>query len=119
MSKLVRPAGGGPLHLAIDSTGLKVHGEGEWKIRMHGKGRRRVGRKLHLGVDTPTGTIVAPALTPSETHDGTELDGLLVAVDGKRRPRPSDFALVLCREGADRRGAVARQGLRDEVSTNP
>jgi integrase/recombinase XerD len=36
----------------------------------------------------------------------------------KRRPRPSDFALVRWREGADRRGAVARQGLRDEVPMN-
>ncbi|WP_210880404.1 IS5 family transposase [Roseovarius autotrophicus] len=80
--KLVRPAGGGPLHLAIDSTGLKVHGEGEWKIRMHGKDRRRVWRKLHLGVDIATGAIVAQALTPSQIHDAAELDDLLTAVDG-------------------------------------
>ena len=77
-----RPTGGGPLHLAIDATGLKVHGEGEWKVRMHGKDKRRVWRKLHLGVDTTTGEIVAHALTPSETHDGTELKGLLAQVEG-------------------------------------
>ena len=80
--KLARPAGGGPLHLAIDATGLKVHGEGEWKVRVHGKGKRRVWRKLHLGVDTTTGEILAHALTPSETHDGTELEGLLAKVEG-------------------------------------
>jgi len=34
----------------LDSTGLKVFGEGEWKIRKHGKERRRVWRKLHLAV---------------------------------------------------------------------
>lgn len=82
VQKLVRPAGGGPLHLAIDSTGLKVHGEGEWKIRMHGKGKRRVWRKLHLGVDTATGVVVTQALTPSQTHDAAELNDLLAAVDG-------------------------------------
>lgn len=79
--KLAR-AGGGPLHLAIDATGLKVYGEGEWKVRVHGKGKRRVWRKLHLGVDTTTGAIVAHALTPSETHEGAELEGLLAEVAG-------------------------------------
>ena len=67
---------------AIDATGLKVHGEGEWKVRVHGKGKRRVWRKLHLGVDTTTGEILAHALTTSETHDGTELEGLLAEVEG-------------------------------------
>ena len=82
MPKPAPPTAGGPLHLAIDSTGLKVHGEGEWKVRMHGPDRRRVWRKLHLGVDTTTGEIVAHALTPSETHDAAELDGLLAQVEG-------------------------------------
>jgi IS5 family transposase len=80
--QLTRPAGGGPLHLAIDATGLKVHGEGEWKMRVHGKAKRRVWRKLHLGVDALTGEILAHALTPSETHEGAELPGLLDAVEG-------------------------------------
>ncbi|CAM5595993.1 IS5 family transposase ISBam3 [Aquamicrobium terrae] len=76
------PAAGGPLHLAIDATGLKVHGEGEWKVRTHGKDQRRVWRKLHLGVDTVTGVILAHALTPSDSHDSTELEGLLGQVEG-------------------------------------
>jgi len=80
--RLTRPAGGGPLHLAIDATGLKVHGEGEWKVRTHGKDRRRVWRKLHLGVDSTTGELLAHALTPSDTHDGAELEGLLAQVEG-------------------------------------
>jgi hypothetical protein len=51
-------------------------------VRVHGKGKRRVWRKLHLGVDAVTGEIVAHALTASETHDGTELLGLLAEVAG-------------------------------------
>jgi hypothetical protein len=38
----------GPLHLAVDSTGVKLYGEGEWKVRLHGKEKRRTWRKLHL-----------------------------------------------------------------------
>jgi IS5 family transposase len=79
VAKLAR-CSSGPLYLAIDSTGLKVHGEGEWKVRMHGKDRRRVWRKLHLAVDTRTGVLHAHALTASEVHDGAELEGLLAAV---------------------------------------
>jgi IS5 family transposase len=78
--KLARPSGG-PLHLAVDATGLKVHGEGEWKVRVHGPNRRRVWRKLHLAVDTRTGALVAHALTASEVHDAAELEGLLARTD--------------------------------------
>ena len=69
--------GDGPVHLAVDATGLKVYGEGEWKVRVHGKDRRRVWRKLHLAVDTRTGTLCAHALTGSEAADAGELEGLL------------------------------------------
>ncbi len=80
--KLARLAGGGPLHLAIDATGLKVHGEGEWKVRVHGKAGRRVWRKLHLAVDTRTGELHAHALTPSEVHEAGEIKGLLAGIEG-------------------------------------
>ena len=44
-------AASGPLHLLVDSTGVKLGGPGEWLIEKHGNQRRRAGRKLHLGVD--------------------------------------------------------------------
>jgi hypothetical protein len=44
-----------PVHLVIDSSGLKVYGEGEWKVPQHGVGKRRTWRKLHLAVDEKTG----------------------------------------------------------------
>jgi hypothetical protein len=49
----------GPVHVVIDSTGLKVFGTGEWQLEKHGGRPRRTWRKLHLAVDAATNTIVA------------------------------------------------------------
>ena len=46
-----------PRHLVVDSTGLKLYGEGEWKTRQHGWTKRRTWRKLHLGIDADTGEV--------------------------------------------------------------
>jgi len=52
-----------PLHILVDSTGLKVYGEGEWKVRKHGYSKRRTWRKLHLSVNATTQEIEAVELT--------------------------------------------------------
>jgi hypothetical protein len=49
--------------VGMDSTGLKVYGEGEWKVRRHGRIRRRTWRKLHVCVDLTTQEILTVALT--------------------------------------------------------
>ncbi len=65
-------------HLAIDATGLKVYGEGEWKVKKHGTdGKCRVWRKLHLAVDTSTHEIVAAELSLSNVTDAEVLPDLL------------------------------------------
>jgi len=56
----------GPLHVLIDSTGLKVYGAGEWLQEKHGARARRSWRKLHLAVDAASGMIVAQTLTEKE-----------------------------------------------------
>ncbi len=66
-----------PLHLVVDSTGLKVFGDGEWKVRQHGVSKRRTWRKVHLAVDQNTGLIRAAATTTSSTSDGEMLTKLL------------------------------------------
>ncbi len=59
----LRPGSNGePLHLLVDSTGLKLRGPGEWLVEKHGTRTRRSWRKLHLGVDADTGQIVASAV---------------------------------------------------------
>ena len=59
----------GPLHLLIDSTGIKVEGEGEWHARKHGGPKRRVWRKIHLGIDEETLEIRAVEITGSHIGD--------------------------------------------------
>ncbi len=72
----------GPLHLLVDSTGLKFGGPGEWLIEKHGTKRRKAWRKLHLGVDAETGTIVASTLTAKDVDDAAQLGPMLDQVDG-------------------------------------
>lgn len=67
----------GPLHLLVDSTGIKVEGEGEWHARKHGGPKRRVWRKLHLGIDEETLEIRAVEVTGSHIGDAPILPHLL------------------------------------------
>ncbi len=73
----------GPIDVVVDSTGLKVFGEGEWKVRQHGAGKRRTWRKLHLAVDPTTHQIVAEALTENHQHDADQVEPLLAQVDAE------------------------------------
>ena len=80
-----RPAsgsGGGPVHLLVDSTGLKLCGPGEWLEEKHGTKRRRAWRVLHLATDADTGRIVASVLTDRDADDGSQVGPLLDQVDG-------------------------------------
>ena len=76
-----RPTGG-PLHLLVDSTGLRLTGPGEWLAEKHGTRTRRSWKKLHLGVDAGTGRIEAVELTGHGTDDGSRVGPLLGQVDG-------------------------------------
>ena len=71
------PGSNGPLHLLIDSTGIKVEGEGEWNARKHGGPKRRVWRNIHLGIDEQTLEIRAVELTSSGIGDASMLPELL------------------------------------------
>ncbi len=73
---------GEPLHLLVDSTGLKLCGAGEWLVEKHGTKTRRSWRKLHIGLDADTGQIVAATLTKKEADDGAEVGALLDQVTG-------------------------------------
>src|SRR4051794_35095015 len=66
-----------PVHLLVDSMGLKLCGPGEWLIEKHGTRRRRAWRKMPIGVDADTGRIVASALTTHDVDDGSQVGPLL------------------------------------------
>ncbi|MGD1908323.1 MAG: IS5 family transposase [Leptolyngbyaceae cyanobacterium] len=68
-------------HVVIDSTGVKVYGEGEWKTRQHGVSKRRTWRKLHLGIDEATGEILAATASTNNISDGEVLPDLLNAIE--------------------------------------
>ena len=67
----------GRIEVVVDSTGLKVFGEGEWKMRKHGKSKRRTWRKLHLAVNPKTHEIEAETLTENGCDDASQVDDLL------------------------------------------
>jgi len=67
-----------PLELAIDSSGLKIKGEGEWKVKIHGAEHRRGWIKLHVGVDPKTQELIAIKVTDESTADSTVLPELII-----------------------------------------
>ena len=66
-----------PVHLLVDSTGLRLCGPGGWLLEKHGSRRRRSWRKLHLATDADTGWIVASVLTDHDADDGAQVGPLL------------------------------------------
>lgn len=72
----------GPLHIVVDSSGLKLFGRGEWQDEKHGRARR-AWRKLHIALDADTGEIVAHTLTDKDSDDAGQLPVLLEQVEGE------------------------------------
>jgi hypothetical protein len=72
-----------PLHAVVDATGLKVFGEGEWKVRQHGYSKRRTWRKLHLAIDSETQEIEAAVVSTNDFKDSEILPDLLEQIEVK------------------------------------
>jgi hypothetical protein len=76
-----RRSRGGPIDVVVDSTGLKVYGAGEWKVRRHGAGKRRTWRKVHLAVDADVKEVLAVEVTTEQWTDSEVFAGLLEHID--------------------------------------
>jgi hypothetical protein len=100
---------GGPLHLAVDSTGVKLYGEGEWKVRLHGADKRRTWRKLHLAIDHRTHEAVAASMSEQYVLDRRELPGLLHEIEGEVAEVLGDGAYDFqdCYRAIHERGALS------------
>lgn len=104
----VKPTSG-QRHVVIDSTGIKVYGEGEWKTRQHGISKRRTWRKLHLAVDESTGEILSGVVTDNSCHDCEVLGELLDGIDGLISQVDADGAYdtAACYDYIEGRDAIA------------
>jgi transposase len=105
----------GPLHLLIDSTGLQVHGAGQWLEAKHGAKSRRTWRKLHLAVDADNGTIVAQTLTDQDADDPSQVAPLLDQIDGTIARVTADGAY----DGDPTYQTIAAHGAEIEVVIPP
>ena len=65
------------IHLLVDSTGIKVMGEGEWKIRLHGKNKMKLYRKVHLVVDYASREILGLTMSDANCQDADAVPELL------------------------------------------
>jgi hypothetical protein len=98
----------GPLHLLVDSTGIKVEGEGEWHARKHGGTKRRVWRKIHLGIDEQTLEVRAVEVIGNHIGDAPVLPDLLSQI-----PPEQEIATVTADGAYDTRrchDAIADRG---------
>ena len=98
----------GYVDVVFDSTGLKVYGEGEWKVRAHGIGKRRTWKKLHVGIDPATQEILVCELTDRDGGDAATGTNMLEEVEGKLRKVYGDGAY----DGSNFREAVQKRGVR-------
>lgn len=74
---------GDHLDVVFDSTGMKVFGEGEWKVRQHGWSKYRTWRRMHIGADPSTGLIQVATMTTNSITDATAAWPLLKQLGGK------------------------------------
>jgi IS5 family transposase len=97
-----------PSTVLIDATGIKVYGEGEWKVKVHGPGRPRKWMKIHIAVDAASQEIVAVATTESNVHDSKMTKALLDEVPGTARIIIADGGY----DGSNARKAVSQKKAR-------
>lgn len=64
----------------VDSTGMKIYGEGEWSGEKHNTKTRKTWRKLHIAIDEE-GNILASTLTKNNVDDGSEVPNLMEQID--------------------------------------
>lgn len=67
--------------VVFDATGLKVFGEGEWKVRQHGYSQRRTWRKLTILLDADNQEIMSAVLSTNDYHDKELLPLLLAGIE--------------------------------------
>ena len=70
-----------PIIVVVDSSGAKVYGEGEWKVRIHGKSKHRTRRKFHLAIEPQTNEILSLEVSTNNVTDDAMLPDVLEKID--------------------------------------
>ncbi|MDR6903765.1 IS5 family transposase, partial [Rhizobium miluonense] len=105
----------GPVHVLIDSTGLKIYGAGQWLEQKHGAKSRRGWCKLHLALDADSGDIIAHVMTDQDTSDASQVEPLLDQIDAPIRQFTADGAY----DGSPTYDGVARHSAHAAVVIPP
>ena len=92
-----------PRTIIVDATGIKVQGEGEWKVKIHGKGRPRKWIKLHVAIDEDSQEILGEISTEGTTDDGKVFPDIFCQVSSRVKSVIGD-------------GAYDDQSIRDLIS---
>jgi Transposase DDE domain len=94
--------------VVVDSSGLKVYGEGEWKVRKHGAGKHRTWMKLHVAANGQTQQIEAITLTSNAVDDAAEVEALMAQISKPIKHFMGD--------GAYDKDRVRKQLYKDNIS---
>jgi len=107
----------GARHVVVDSTGVKVYGEGEWQVRQQGYSKRRTWRKLHLAVDEATGEILAAVVSTNNVSDDEAFSDLMDSIEGEIEAVSADGAddQRKCYDAIAERGAQAQIPPREDA----
>ena len=70
------------LNVIFDSTGIKVFGKGEWKVRKRGDSKRRTWRKVHVSICADPGQVIISTMTSNDVSDDTAMLHRMDALDG-------------------------------------
>jgi hypothetical protein len=109
--KIPRDGRKGPMHGVVDSTGLKIFSDGEWKVRCHGMGERRIWRKFHLAVDEAGRDIIGIQVATADRGDGEILPELLGQIEGDIDQVSADGPY----DAKDRHAAIAERDARATI----
>jgi hypothetical protein len=91
-------------HLVIDSTGLKLYGEGEWEVRQHGWAKHRTWRKLHLSLDADSHEVIAALITNKD---------VVRAPSSRRAKEQHSGKTTICMTGMPTYGRLENSGPKD------
>jgi hypothetical protein len=105
----------GPVHVLVDSTGLKIYGAGQWLEEKHGAKSYRGWRKLHLALDADSGEIIAHSLTDQDTSDVSQVEPLLGQIEDEIGQFTGDGAY----DGDPTYNTVLRNSVRAKIVIPP